>query len=246
LPQLVRHCRDAMARDGSSATRADARRRAIEELQAAAGERRRAALERNWNNRPISADRLFGELWQVVKDLPWTLVSSGQGGRGGWEVTQPEQLVAPGGAGGGGLGSATGAGIGAALALKGSGRLCVNIQGDGDFLYAPSSLWTAANQRLPLLTIVNNNRSYGNDEGHQEHMARTRGRPIENRGIGIYIEEPAPDFAKLASGFDVEGFGPIEDPQALRGVLERAIQIVMREQRPVLVDVLTERPRRWG
>jgi acetolactate synthase I/II/III large subunit len=245
LPQLVAQCREAMTRDAGSAGRVDGRRRAIEELQDAAGERRQAALRRNWDNRPISADRLYGELWQVVKDLPWTLVSSGQGGRGGWEITQPEQLVAPGGAGGGGLGSATGAGIGAALALKGSGRLCINIQGDGDFLYAPSSLWTAANQHLPLLTIVNNNRSYGNDEGHQEHMARTRGRPIENRGIGIYIEEPAPDFAKLASGFDVEGFGPVEDPQALRGVLERAVQIVMREQRPVLVDVLTERPNRW-
>jgi acetolactate synthase-1/2/3 large subunit len=245
LPQLVAQCREAMTRDAGSAGRVDGRRRSIEELQAEASERRKAALRRNWDNRPISADRLYGELWQVVKDLPWTLVSSGQGGRGGWDITQPEQLVAPGGAGGGGLGSSTGAGIGASLALKGSGRLCINIQGDGDFLYAPSSLWTAANQRLPLLTIVNNNRSYGNDEGHQEHMARTRGRPIENRGIGIYIEEPAPDFAKLASGFDVEGFGAIEDPQALRGVFERAVQIVMREQRPVLVDVLTERPNRW-
>jgi thiamine pyrophosphate-dependent acetolactate synthase large subunit-like protein len=180
-----------------------------------------------------------------VKDRPWTMVNGTAGGRGGWEVTGPEQVVAGGGAGGGGLGSATGGAIGASLALKDSGRLFINIQGDGDFLYAPSSLWTAANMRIPLLTIVNNNRSYGNDEGHQEYMARSRGRPVENKGVGIYIEDPAPDFAKIAAGFDVEGFGAVGDPEALRGVLEGAVEIVTREQRPVLVDVITQRLSRW-
>ena len=57
---------------------------------------------------------------------------------------------------------------------------------------------------MPLLTIVNNNGPYGNDEGHQEHMARVRGRPIENKGIGIYIEDPNTNFATLARSFDVE------------------------------------------
>ena len=245
LPALVELTRDALARDAGAASRIDDRRGAVEKVHASIQEQRQASMTRTWNDRPISADRLYGELWQIVKDRPWTMVNGTAGGRGGWETTQAEQVVAGGGAGGGGLGSATGGAIGAALALKDSGRLFINVQGDGDFLYAPSSLWTAAHMRIPLLTIVNNNRSYGNDEGHQEYMARSRGRPIENKGIGIYIEDPAPDFAKMAAGFDVEGFGAVGDPEALRGVLERAVDIVSREQRPVLVDVITQRLGRW-
>jgi acetolactate synthase-1/2/3 large subunit len=94
---------------------------------------------------------------------------------------------------------------------------------------------------LPLLTIVNNNRSYGNDEGHQEYVARQRGRNVENKGVGIFIEDPEPDFATIARGFDVEGIGPVSDPEELRSVFERAASIVSREQRPVLVDVVTQR-----
>ena len=120
----------------------------------------------------------------------WTVVNGGAAGRGGWEVTDSSQVVSPGGASGGGLGTAAGSAIGATFARMEPDRLFISVQGDGDFFYAPSSFWTAANLQLPLFTIVNNNRSYGNDEGHQEHMARTRGRPIENKGIGIYIEEP--------------------------------------------------------
>jgi benzoylformate decarboxylase/acetolactate synthase-1/2/3 large subunit len=108
----------------------------------------------------------------------------------------------------------------------------------------PSALWTAANLHLPLLTIVHNNRAYGNDEGHQDLMARTRGRPVENRGVGIYIEEPATDFATMAKSFGVEGLPAVEDPNDLARTLQRAVQIVATERRPVLVDVLTQRMER--
>jgi thiamine pyrophosphate-dependent acetolactate synthase large subunit-like protein len=245
LPELLDLCRQALNRDTGSSGRIAARRTAVEELRAAVEERRKAAAGRGWDDRPITGERLFGELRRAVEGLPWTFVNGSPAGRGGFETTQPEQLVSAGGASGAGLGSAAGAAIGAALALRDTGRLFLNVMGDGDFLYTPSSLYTAVNMKLPLLTIVNNNRSYGNDEGHQEHMARTRGRPIENKGIGIYIEDPAPDFAKLAAGFDVEGFGPVTDPNALGDVLARAVQIVIRERRPVLVDVVTNRPSRW-
>jgi thiamine pyrophosphate-dependent acetolactate synthase large subunit-like protein len=246
LPALIDLCRSRLARGGSgSGRRIDERRDKIAEMRIAITERRESAMKRNWNSRPISGDRLFGELWQLVKDMPWTLVNGGPAGRGGWEITMPEQTVAQGGASGAGVGNGGASAAGAALALKDSGRFLISIQGDGDLLYTPSTLYTVANQKLPLLTIVNNNRSYGNDEGHQEHMARTRGRPVENKGIGIFIENPEPNFASIAAGFDIEGFGPVTEPDALKGVLTKAVEIVARERRPVVVDVVTERPQRW-
>ncbi|MEC8164937.1 MAG: thiamine pyrophosphate-dependent enzyme [Pseudomonadota bacterium] len=86
--------------------------------------------------------------------------------------------------GGAGVGSGPGMVVGSALALQGSGRLPVAIMGDGDFLMGASALWTAAHYGIPLLLIVNNNRSYGNDVGHQKTMAENRGRPVENKWIG--------------------------------------------------------------
>ncbi len=100
-----------------------------------------------------------------------------------------------GGDGGGGVGGGPGISVGAALALKGSGRLPVAVCGDGDFLMGVTALWTAAHYRIPLLIVVANNRSFFNDELHQERVARMRNRPVENRWIGQRISEPDIDFA---------------------------------------------------
>ena len=244
LPVLVELTRRELERDAGSVSRIADRRTAIEKIQASAQEQAQASARRNWDARPISLDRVYGELWPLVKDIPWTEVGGAAGRRGGWQTTQPEQSTASGGATGAGLGLATGTSVGSAYALKDAGRLCFTVLGDGEFLYTPSALYTASQQGVPLLAIINNNRSYGNDEGHQELMARHRNRPVENKGVGIYIEDPQPDFASIARGFDVEAMGPVEDPGQLSGVLKRAVDIITREKRPVLVDVVTQRPRR--
>ena len=95
-----------------------------------------------------------------------------------------------------------------ALGLRGSGRVPVQFQGDGDFLFTPSLLWTAAHHEIPILYVVNNNRSYYNDEIHQSLMAKTRGRPEERKNIGIRIENPEVDIATMARSFGVHGEGP--------------------------------------
>ena len=100
--------------------------------------------------------------------------------------------------GGGGIGGGPGISVGAALALKGSGRLPVAICGDGDFLMGATALWTAAHYRIPLLVVVANNRSFFNDEVHQERVARMRGRPVENKWIGQRIADPDIDLAAMA------------------------------------------------
>ena len=237
LPMLVEACSKELERDSGSKRRIDERRQAVETIQANARERRAAGVRRDWDARPISVARLNAEVAGAVKDKPWMLTSW----RGGWDIDEPGRIAGHAGSGGGsaGLGLSTGVAIGQGLAHRGSGRFLVNIVGDGEFLFTPSSLWTAAHLNQPLLTIVNNNRLYGNDEGHQEHMARVRERPVENKYIGISLEKPPADLATLARAFNVEGFGPVEDPNELKGVLERAAEIVSKEQRPVLVDVIT-------
>ncbi len=125
--------------------------------------------------------------------------------------------------GGGGIGSGPGMAVGAALALRGSGRLPVAVLGDGDYLMGLTALWTGVHYRVPLLVVVSNNQSFFNDELHQERMARTRGRPVENRWVGLRMNDPPLDLAQLANGQGAIGYGPVRTVEALEHTLEIAI-----------------------
>jgi thiamine pyrophosphate-dependent acetolactate synthase large subunit-like protein len=138
--------------------------------------------------------------------------------------------------GGAGIGSGPGMAVGAALALRGTDRLPVLLTGDGDYLMGLTALWTAANAGVPLLTIVCNNRSFFNDELHQERVARDRDRPVENRWIGQRIGDPDPDLAALARGLGLQGLGPVTKPSELDDALTRAIAAV-RDGATMVVDV---------
>ena len=138
--------------------------------------------------------------------------------------------------GGGGVGSGPGITIGAALALKDSGRLTVGVIGDGDCLMSMNALWTAAKYEIPALFIVANNRSYFNDELHQESVARTRQRNVANRWIGQAIDNPIPDIASIARAQGIMAFGPIVNTGELAGILLEAVKTI-RSGRPCLVDV---------
>lgn len=131
-----------------------------------------------------------------------------------------------GGDGGAGIGSGPGISIGAALALKGSDRIPVAILGDGDTTMGINALWTAAKYRIPLLIVVANNRSYFNDELHQERVARTRGRPEENRWIGQRLEDPVPDIAALARGFGWTATGAVATEAELAQAMGDAVATV--------------------
>ena len=111
--------------------------------------------------------------------------------------------------GGGGVGGGPGISVGAALALKGTGRLAVAVCGDGDFMMGCTALWTAAHYKIPLLIVVANNRSFFNDELHQERVARMRNRPVENRWVGQRISDPDIDIAGIARAQGAQGFGPL-------------------------------------
>jgi len=141
--------------------------------------------------------------------------------------------------GGAGIGAGPGISVGAALALRHSGRLPVAICGDGDFLMGATAIWTAVHYRIPLLLVVANNRSFYNDEVHQERVARLRGRPVENKWIGQRITDPPIDLAALGRAQGAQGFGPVTRGEDLIGVLKAAISVVDAGGVAV-VDVLIE------
>lgn len=128
--------------------------------------------------------------------------------------------------GGGAVGTGPGHTIGAALALRGSGRLVVGVIGDGDYLMGVNALWTAANTRIPMMLVVANNRSYFNDEVHQERVAKQRGRPVENKWIGQRLSDPDVDLVAMAKAQGFTGEGPVRSVEELRLAFERGAAIV--------------------
>ena len=224
IPALVAECRALLADGRGNPERREAR---LAELRTE-GERWRAAnradAQRRWDERPISPPRVLGELAQVLRDEDWVLATASLSRQGvdPLELTRADQFI--GGHANSGIGHGPGMALGTALALKGLGRLPVAMLGDGDLLFTPSALWTAAHYRLPGLWVIFNNRSYYNDEEHQEVVARQRGRPVQNKGIGMRLDDPGVDLAALARSYGLHGEGPVTDPDALQPALRRALQ----------------------
>ena len=237
LPALVAAVEERLTRDRAAAGRsARAERIRVRHAALRAEARNVVTLERSV--RPLAPSVLAAEVWEVIKGEDWVLANgTGKGwARRLWDW-RPERSY--GGSGGAGLGYGLPAALGVALAHRGSGKVCVNLQADGDLLYVVSALYTAAHHRLPLLTVMFNNRTYGNDEAHQEAVAKARGWPVEQKVVGIRIDDPAPDFARIAQGFGVWAEGPIDSAHAVGPALRRALRVVKDEGRPALVDVIT-------
>ena len=158
----------------------------------------------------------------------------------GWATDQYEfedPLDFLGSDGAAGLGSSVAMAVGVGLALRGTDRIAMTVVGDGDFTQGSSALWTAAHYRIPLLVVVANNRSNFNDEVHQAAIARERGRPVENKWIGMRLDDPAIDMAGLARAQGVQADGPIEQIGQLRPALKKAFQTV-EAGLPYLLDVV--------
>jgi thiamine pyrophosphate-dependent acetolactate synthase large subunit-like protein len=202
----------------------------------------RTAATYGWDASPISTARLSAELWAQIQDKDWSLVSDVAPGMSNWPLRlwafkKHYQFI--GGAGGYGVGYGAPAAVGAALANRKYGRLSVNIQCDGDLMYAPGVLWTAAHHRIPILNVMHNNRAYHQEVMHLQRMGNRHNRGVTRAGIGTTITEPNIDFAKLAQSMGVHAEGPITDPADLGPAIQRAIAVVVRGE-PALVDVVTQ------
>lgn len=194
-----------------------------------------------WDGSPVALGRLYAELWPMIKDLDWCLASpsnfSGRRHAGLWDHDRPHSYlgVYPAGA----IGYCLGASMGAGLAARDRDRIVINIQGDGDFNFLPGALWTAAHHKLPVLTIMHNNRAWHMEYMYIQFMAGVRGRGTDRAHIGTTFRDPYIDFAKIAQGYGMQAEGPIDNPDDMIAALQRGIEVV-RSGKPYLIDLLTQ------
>jgi benzoylformate decarboxylase/acetolactate synthase-1/2/3 large subunit len=239
LPLLLEECRRLVAADDPARQaereewKADL---ALRHDEVWAGWRKKAEEVRD--SSPVSTARLAEEVWAVVQEHDWVLTAgtAAEWALRTWDFDQPHRHP------GKQLGTATQIGIslGVALAHKGTGRLVVDLQPDGDLMFDAGALWVASRYELPLLVVMFNNRAYYNDWEHQERLARQRGTPVARAHIGMAIDTPAPDFAALASSFGWWAEGPIENPDDIQDAVRRAAEHVQRTGLPALVDVVCQ------
>src|SRR5258708_15403077 len=173
--------------------------------EAYAKEKRRAREEAafGWDMSPITTSRLAAETWNAIKAEPWSLAVSDRipWARRLWPATDYHHML--GGSGAQGVGYAAPAALGVALANKSKGLFTVTFQPDGDLMYSPGILWTAAYHKIPVLFVMHNNRAYHQEVMHVQRMAAVHKRPVDRALIGTVIDNPAIDFSNLAQA---EGF----------------------------------------
>jgi thiamine pyrophosphate-dependent acetolactate synthase large subunit-like protein len=201
--------------------------------QARLAERRRAG--RNIvRKRPLSDDPEAIGLWDIGEALRHALDGSSfclMRAPLGWQasalpITHPLDYLGADGAAG--IGGAPGMSVGSALALKGTGRMAVAVIGDGEFLMAPTALWTAASMHIPMLMIVANNRGYYIDEQHQEVTSRSRHRPTQTAGVGQRIVDPDIDLTAIARAQGFEATRPVQRLSELREAVLHGVAAVER------------------
>ncbi len=239
LPSLIEEVKRQTADDRKSAF-ADRGTR-LAKLHEQALQQARDAAASGWEDTPISTARLTAELWPLIKNEDWSLVSNVQF-ISRWPLRLwpfDKHYQYNGAEGGFGVGYGAPAAVGAALANRKYGRFTVNIQNDGDLMFAPGVLWTAAHSHIPLLTIMHNNRAYHQEVMEVQRMADRHNRGITRAWIGTTLVDPAINYAKLAESMGMYGEGPITDPKDLGPALRRAVDIVKRGE-PAMVDVVTQ------
>ena len=239
LPGLIEEVQRLITPDQRRAF--DERGQAIAEAHRQA---RRVAIEEarhGWDASPVSLGRLSAELWTQIQNEDWSLVSP-QGFISNWPSrlwNMDRHYRYIGGQGAGGMGYGAPAAVGAALANRKYGRLSINIQTDGDLNYAPGVLWTAAHHRIPLLTIMHNNRAYHQEVMFMQRMANWHNRDATRADIGTTLKDPNIDYAKMAESYGMYGEGPIANPDDLAPAIARGIEMVKNGE-PALIDVITQ------
>jgi thiamine pyrophosphate-dependent acetolactate synthase large subunit-like protein len=237
LPALIEEVRKIVGDDRKRAFAA--RGEKLQEAYRKEKERARDEEAHGWDLSPISTARLAAETWNAIRNEPWSLAVSDRipWARRLWPTTEYHQML--GGSGAQGVGYAAPAALGVALANKSRGLFTVTFQPDGDLMYSPGVLWTAAYHKIPVLFVMHNNRAYHQEVMHVQRMAALHKRRVDRAWIGNVIDNPAIDYAKLAQAQGVWAEGPIEDPAKLGAALKRAVAVV-KGGAPALLDVVCQ------
>src|SRR5262252_3328095 len=177
IPELTRLCRARIAEDPRLAESISKRTRAVGRRHDDLFHRWAQQAQKEWEGVPITVPRLASEIWEAIRNEDWVLTACTLQDwvRKLWTFDKPYRHA------GGPLGTGTQIGIslGVALAHRGTGRLVVDIQPDGDLMFDAGALWTAAKKNIPSLALMYNNPPYYTVGEHQIHVAEPRGTPVD-------------------------------------------------------------------
>jgi thiamine pyrophosphate-dependent acetolactate synthase large subunit-like protein len=235
LPQLIAELR-ALGRP--TAAGLERRRERVREGKATAQRRWQALAERELVHNPISHARLARDTWSHIQGDHWIVAGNAEGWtRRLWQMDRPGSTL--GGGGAAGLGTGLARAIGAGLAAKDQGGYCVAFNGDGDFFYDPSCIWTAVHHRIPVLALVLDNGGYIGEGGHVTYISNQRERSTANSHIAVHIQNPRIDIAGYARAQGAYAEGPIESPDELGPAIGRALKVVKEESTMAVLAVRT-------
>jgi benzoylformate decarboxylase len=132
---------------------------------------------------------------------------------------------------GGGIGWGLPAAVGVQLALP--ARRVVAVIGDGSAMYSIQALWTAAHEKLAMVFVILNNRSY---RILKQRLSATKGTAAQRgRYVGMELSEPAIDFVGLAQSMGVDAVR-VESIPAFIAALQRGLTATG----PLLIDAATD------
>jgi acetolactate synthase-1/2/3 large subunit len=136
----------------------------------------------------------------------------------------------------GGLGWSLGAALGAKMAAP--NREVIVTVGDGAYLFGSplAAHYVAAEQKLPVLFVIFNNRGWHAVRRATRGMyrdgfaARATVEPLTQFGVDMHFEKAV----EIAGGYGER----VEDPAQLAGALGRCFDVVRREGRQALLNVM--------
>jgi acetolactate synthase-1/2/3 large subunit len=239
LPALIEAVKKLITADRRIAF--EARGRKLAEQHQKDRDADRVLAANGWDGSPLSTARVAAEIWEQVKNKDWSLVSRSDGMSDWawklWDFQKYHHHI--GQSGSVGVGYSNPASVGAALANKKFGRLSINLQNDGDFMFQPGTLWTAAHHRIPMLTVMHNNRCYNQEVMWTARIAAQRNRDVTRSHYGNVIDNPSISYSQLAKSMGWYAEGPIENPRDLGPAIKRAMAVVEKGE-PALLDTITQ------
>ena len=130
---------------------------------------------------------------------------------------------------GGSIGYSMPVAVGASVACPGRPVLCVT--GDGSAAYTLQALWTMARSKLNVTVVILANRSYRILANEMSKIGA--GEPTDATLPLMSLEDPAPDWVKLA-----EGHGVSAERVTNAGSLSLAIARAMSKPGPTLIEAV--------
>ena len=191
-------------------------------------------VEERWDVRPMSTERMMTEVARALP--PDTIITDDSittrdSVHGAMDFNEPGSVF-------GERGGAIGWGMGAALGIKlaHSDRPVVAIVGDGSSMMTVQALWTAANENIPVVYVICNNRTYRILKlSMNTYQTQIRGQDTPS-GRYVGMDFPVPlNIAGIAEAIGVYG-RKIEDPTEIGPAMRHALEL----GKPAVLDMVID------